>query len=149
MFLITQATYDEICAHGQDAYPHECCGLITAPWTPGTDVRDLAVDGNIRMPNSNTESPTNRYFIDPKLLLKAERELDDADRVMVGFYHSHPDHPARPSRFDLDHAAGPVYWYLIVSVHGGNKRDLTAWRLSPDESEFWPEEIRIIGPGGT
>ncbi len=146
MFFIHRDTYNAILRHTEAGYPHEACGLLSAPYTPGTEIKTLAVTGHVPMPNSNTESPHNRYFIEPKALLKAERELDDNDQAMVGFYHSHPDHPARPSATDLKFSAGPVYWYVIVSVHQGKKRDFTAWRLSPDEKEFWPEEVIIIDP---
>ena len=82
----------------------------------------------------------NRYLITPEQILKAEREARDEGLYVVGFFHSHPAHPALPSAFDLEHA-WPYYTYLIVSVERGRVADARAWRLAPDRSRFEPETL--------
>ena len=73
--------------------------------------------------------------------MKTERRASELGAELLGFYHSHPDHPARPSQYDLDHAL-PTFSYIIVSVRGGTPEDMTSWRLRDDRSAFDPEELQ-------
>ncbi|MCY7345858.1 MAG: M67 family metallopeptidase, partial [Pyrinomonadaceae bacterium] len=79
--------------------------------------------------------------ITPKDVMRAERYAREKKLDVVGYYHSHPDHPARPSQFDLDHAL-PVWSYIIVSIENGKAVDVRAWEMENDRSKFNEEEIR-------
>ena len=113
--------------HGREAYPHECCGALL-----GADNRVQAVHA---LPNLTTEGPRRRFRIDDRDYLLAEREATAAGLTLLGFYHSHPDHPAVPSQYDLDHA-WPTFVYPIVSVRAGEPDALRAWALRDDRSTF-------------
>lgn len=118
------------------AYPEEGCGVLLGRDRDGERevVRVRALD------NLRDDSRRNRYLIAPEQFLEAEREARAAGLDVVGFFHSHPDHPARPSGFDLEHA-WPYYSYLIVSVVGGKVADSRSWRLREDRSAFDPEAL--------
>jgi proteasome lid subunit RPN8/RPN11 len=126
-------------AHLTAAYPEEGCGVLLGRDHAGGRevVRVLGFD------NRREDSRANRYLIDPEQLLAAEREARAAGLDVVGIFHSHPDHPARPSGFDLDHA-WPYYSYLIVSVARGRVADQTSWRLREDRSGFDPETLDVV-----
>ena len=113
--------------HGRDAYPHECCGALL-----GEGDRVLATHP---LPNVTTEGPRRRFRIDDKDYLASERQAGAAGLSLLGFYHSHPDHPAVPSQYDLDHA-WPTFVYPNVSVMAGEAVDLRAWMLRDDRSAF-------------
>jgi len=102
------------------------------------------------------ENRHNRYLIPPEVILRTEREARAEGSDIIGYYHSHPDHPSKPSAFDREHA-WPGYSYLIVSVRGdgsaggGRARDERSWRLSNDRKRFDEEPIECLGrpaPGG-
>jgi proteasome lid subunit RPN8/RPN11 len=120
--------------HGEDTYPHECCGAMVGN---GRDVT-LAVP----LPNTTEEGPRRRFLVRPSDYQLAERRAREAGGELLGFYHSHPDHPARPSQFDLDHA-WPNLAYVIVSVAEGRARDMTVWWLREDRTRF--EEGNLNG----
>ena len=119
-------------AHGSDAYPNECCGALIG--RGGTVLETLA------LPNMTDEGPRTRFRVTPNDYRAAERRADELGAELLGFYHSHPDHPARPSQYDLDHA-WPFFSYVIVSVRDGVSGDMTAWRLREDRSAFDQEEL--------
>lgn len=113
--------------HGCETYPHECCGALL-----GADDHVAAV---FALPNVTTEGPRRRFRIDDRDYLQAERQASAAGLTLLGFYHSHPDHPAEPSQYDLDHA-WPTFAYPIVAIHQGQAVALRAWALRPDRSAF-------------
>ena len=119
-------------AHGSDAYPNECCGALIG--RGGTVLETLA------LPIMTDEGPRTRFRVTPNDYRAAERRADELGAELLGFYHSHPDHPARPSQYDLDHA-WPFFSYVIVSVRDGVSGDMTAWRLREDRSAFDQEEL--------
>jgi proteasome lid subunit RPN8/RPN11 len=136
---ITAELLDGIRAHGRATYPEECCGLLLGEADGmAKSVRDLRA-----MRNTREDSPKNRYLIDPRELLDAEREARARKLDIVGVYHSHPDHPARPSEFDREHAF-PWYSYIVVRVAAGEPGELTSWVLRDDRSAFDAEEIEIL-----
>jgi proteasome lid subunit RPN8/RPN11 len=114
-------------AHGRDTYPHECCGALL-----GEGDRVIATHP---LPNVTTEGPRRRFRIDDKDYLASERQASAAGLALLGFYHSHPDHPAEPSQYDLDHA-WPTFVYPIVSVMAGEAVALRAWMLRDDRTAF-------------
>ncbi len=126
-----------ITRHGEAAYPFEGCGLLLGRAEDGCKnvVRVLPVE-NTR----EAEARHNRYLIPPEAVLKAEQQAAREGLDIVGFFHSHPDHPERPSDFDREHA-WPWYSYLITAVHEGRAVKTAAWRLSDDRAAFTPEEL--------
>jgi proteasome lid subunit RPN8/RPN11 len=118
------------------AYPEEGCGVLLGRELGETRevVRVVTFD------NQCDESRRNRYLIAPEQFLAADRAARDEGLDVLGFYHSHPDHPARPSEFDRENA-WPWYSYVIVSVLQGRAADTTCWRLAEDRSRFEPEAL--------
>ena len=129
---------DQVRREGEQAYPSECCGAIAGP-----------VDGQKRavrlypMANRRTDDP-HRYLIEAEQLRSVERDARANNWEILGFYHSHPDHPAEPSAFDLEHA-WPNLSYVIVSVRQGRADVARSWRLRSDRSQFDEETLAVIG----
>jgi proteasome lid subunit RPN8/RPN11 len=94
----------------------------------------------VALPNTTEEGPRRRFLVRPSDYQMAERTAAELGGELLGFYHSHPDHPARPSQYDLDHA-WPFFSYVIVSVQNGESRDMTSWRLREDRSAFDQEDL--------
>jgi proteasome lid subunit RPN8/RPN11 len=92
------------------------------------------------LPNTTEEGPRRRFLVRPNDYQAAERRAAAEGLELLGFYHSHPDHPARPSQYDLDHA-WPVFSYVIISVAEGRPGDITSWRLADDRSAFSEEAL--------
>jgi proteasome lid subunit RPN8/RPN11 len=138
--LIQLATQhrDEIAAHGERDYPYECCGLLLGDFAEGGT---KAVSELYPISNAREEAAKrNRFLIRPEELMRGERHAQAKGLEVVGFYHSHPDHPAVPSQYDLEHA-WPVYSYIVVSISDGAAGDLRSWEMKPDRSQFVEEEI--------
>jgi len=142
---------EKIRAHGVETYPHECCGALLgrdSNAVPDSDrgANALASSREILqifpLVNRRDDSPRNRFSVTSEDVLEAEKAAREQGLEVVGWYHSHPDHPARPSEYDRDHA-WPWYSYIIVSVHKGAPQDMTSWRLNDDRSGFSPEEVEI------
>ena len=132
----------KIGAHGAADYPHECCGaLLGADAATGRVVRDL-----VPLSNRRDDSPRNRFAITAEDVRAAERAATERGLDLIGWYHSHPDHPARPSEFDREHA-WPWYSYIIVAVAAGAPGEMTSWRLTDDRARFEPEPIASTGAG--
>jgi len=129
---------EEIRAHGQRAYPHECCGAIL-----GRESEGLREALSLRqLPNRREDSPSNRFSLTAEDVLGAEQAAREQNLEVIGWYHSHPNHPARPSEYDREHA-WPWYSYVIVSVVNGVAVEMTSWRLADDRAVFSPEQIQI------
>ena len=139
---------EKIREHGIETYPYECCGALV-----GTDYDGLANDPNrgarkvsrevlslFPLVNRRDDSPRNRFAVTPDDVREAEKAASAQGLEVIGWYHSHPDHPAKPSDFDRDHA-WPWYSYIIVSVHTGVPQDMTSWRLKDDRSGYLEEKI--------
>jgi proteasome lid subunit RPN8/RPN11 len=120
----------EIRRHAGETYPNECCGALIAS--------NGAIVEAYRLPNTTAEGPRRRFRIGPDDYRLAEARARERRASLAGFYHSHPDHPARPSQHDLEHA-WPNLTYVIVAVQEGTPADLRSWRLLEDRSGF--EEI--------
>jgi proteasome lid subunit RPN8/RPN11 len=118
--------------HGRDTYPNECCGALLG--------RDGVVAETFALPNTTDEGPRRRFLVRPSDYRAAEARATAGGHELLGFYHSHPDHPARPSQYDLDHA-WPSFSYIIISVGDGEPGALTSWRLREDRSQFDPEDV--------
>jgi proteasome lid subunit RPN8/RPN11 len=123
---------EEIYAHAREAYPHECCGFMIG--TKGTPRQVRRVH---RLVNQRTDRAHDRYEIDPLDWIRVDKALQ-GDEQVIGIYHSHPDHPSKPSEFDREHAH-PYMSYLIVAVHGGQIESARSWELI--EEVFDEEEV--------
>jgi proteasome lid subunit RPN8/RPN11 len=129
---------DDIRRHGEAAYPAECCGaLVGLVRGDGKEVVRLAPAVNRR-----TDDP-HRYLIAPDDLRRLESEVRAAGLEVVGYYHSHPDHPAAPSAFDADHA-WPWYSYVIVRIDRGRGAGLTSWVLADDRPHMLSEPLDVF-----
>jgi proteasome lid subunit RPN8/RPN11 len=119
--------------HGIETYPDECCGALLGP-RQGEIVEAFA------LPNETSGERRRRFLIGPDEYRAAERRATETGQQLLGFYHSHPDHPAVPSAFDLEHA-WPNLSYIIVSVKKGQADELRSWRLKGDRSGYEEEQI--------
>lgn len=141
--------------HGAREYPSECCGVLLGS-AKGSEkvVRDVVPLRNLRhdperaqeilpLDQPGRESERNRFLIDPLEQLRVEKDARARGLEVLGYYHSHPDHPARPSEYDREHA-WPWYSYIIVSVNAGEAADLTSWSLVGDRTRF-EEEVLEFG----
>ena len=124
-------------AHARETYPEECCGFLLGR---EDGVRRIVTEGR-RARNEHPEMRTVRYTIDPRDVLRIDREFRGEVRHL-GFYHSHPDHPPRPSAFDLERA-WPWYAYLILAVVRGEPADATAWILDEPRA-FTEASLRLV-----
>jgi proteasome lid subunit RPN8/RPN11 len=140
MLLLSSELENNIRADGEAAYPNECCGIILGEISEdGTKSakRTMAVN------NSGEGSEQyHRFLITTEDMLNAEQEARAAKLEIIGFYHSHPDHPSAPSGYDKDHAL-PFYSYVIVSVDSGKAQLLTSWELSGDRIDFVQEAVSL------
>jgi proteasome lid subunit RPN8/RPN11 len=137
MSLLLRAAHTaQVHSHLCRSYPEEGCGVLLGRERDG--VRE--VERIFELDNRREDSRHNRYVISPEQFLRAEQEARAAGLDVLGFYHSHPDHPARPSAFDLEHG-WPWYSYVIASVEHGRVADLRSWRLRDDRSAFDPEPL--------
>jgi proteasome lid subunit RPN8/RPN11 len=142
---------ERIRRHGAETFPFECCGALLG--------RDSAFEENsdsnrqqfesprevlnlFPLVNRRDDSPRNRFAVTAEDVRDAEKTAKQHGLDVVGWYHSHPDHPARPSAFDREHA-WPWYSYVIVSVMSGAPAEMTSWRLNDDRQDYSPENIEI------
>jgi proteasome lid subunit RPN8/RPN11 len=138
MITLHREHEDEIRRQGEQEYPHECCGLLLGRTeTDGTKrVVEVYPVSNAR----EEEARHNRSLILPGEYLRGERHARARALDVLGNYHSHPDHPAVPSQFDLEHA-WPTWSYIIVSVREGKAVELRSWEMRDDRSRFDEEEL--------
>ncbi len=127
---------DEVAMHIQnhcrETYPNECCGALIGI--------DNVVGKCFSLPNTTEEGARRRFLVNPDDYRAVERRATKSGHELIGFYHSHPDHQARPSQYDLEHA-WPMFAYVIIAVENGEPGVMTSWRLREDRSAF--DEARI------
>jgi proteasome lid subunit RPN8/RPN11 len=131
--VLTDTVIAAIRDHGRQTYPNECCGALIG--------RDGQVTEAFALPNTTEEGPRRRFLVRPGDYRAAEAHATESGADLLGFYHSHPDHPAQPSQYDLDHA-WPFFSYVIISVREGEPREVRSWRLRDDRSQFDEEELK-------
>jgi proteasome lid subunit RPN8/RPN11 len=129
---IDKSAYDALRRHGEETYPHECCGVLLGEMNgDGRKVTSV-----VRCGNTRTDSPENRYHIDPRELVKIQRQGRERGEDIVGFYHSHPDHPPQWSQTDLAEAHWIGCSYVITSVEKGKAALTHSFELSgSDEND--------------
>lgn len=142
MLKISSKDYSEIRRHGEEAYPHECCGVLVGHMED--NVR--TVTSTARCGNTRTDSPQNRYHIDPKELVRIQRQARERNEDIIGFYHSHPDHPAQWSQTDLAEAHWIGCSYVITRVAAGKADVTNSFELTgTDEADkaFANEKVEV------
>jgi proteasome lid subunit RPN8/RPN11 len=140
---LRKVDFDELRRHGEETYPHECCGVLVGEAAAASKT----VLGVVRCGNTRIDSPQNRYNIDPRDLIRIQRESQLAGQEIVGFYHSHPDHPAQWSTTDLSDAHWLECSYVITSVEKGRAILTNSFLLlgEEDTKHFEHEEIQVDG----
>src|SRR2546429_6439065 len=128
MIEIADEHLSEIRAHGERDYPFECCGLLIGRFK---DDRKVVAETYAISTAREEEAKRNRFLIRPDELMRSEKYAREKNLDVVGFYHSHPDDRAVPSKYDLDHA-WPTYSYVVVSVTKGAATDLRSWEMEAD-----------------
>ena len=142
MLVIRKTEFDALRHHGEETYPHECCGVLLGSFQQD----DRAVEQVVRCGNTRDDRPQDRYHIDPKELIAIQRQATEQGLDIVGFYHSHPDHPARWSSTDLAEAHWLDCSYVITSVEKGAANRSNSFVLlgeGEDDKHFQTEEIKI------
>lgn len=135
MLVLSKQILDEICEHSREAYPEECCGILV-----GRDEgNQRVITAAYRAENVSKERRHERYLIDEKKLIEVVKSTRGSPVDVVGFYHSHPDYPSRPSGYDIETAAWPGYSYVIVSVSKDRIVSFQSW-VMPDEGDSFVEE---------
>lgn len=135
--VISSAVIVTMERHGERAYPHECCGALLA--VGGAIVDALPLDNTTQGPAAR------RFLVGPADYRRAEAWAASRHGTLAGFYHSHPDHPPRPSEHDLEHA-WPTFLYVIVSVIRGRAAGMRGWRLRDDRTAFEPGALQTWQP---
>jgi proteasome lid subunit RPN8/RPN11 len=139
---MNRAVYDALRAHGEETYPHECCGALLGRSTPD----GWQVEAAVRAGNTRTDSAHNRYHIAPAELVKIEREARRQGLSIAGFYHSHPDHPAQWSPTDFAEAHWLGSSYVITSVAQGKATVTNSFLLAgvaEEDKRFEQEAIQV------
>jgi|TARA_B100001146_G_C16082130_1_gene391149 proteasome lid subunit RPN8/RPN11 len=124
----------DIRRHGRESYPEECCGALIG--------RDGSVVEAMRLQNLMGEEARRHFLVGPVDYQVAEKRAIEMGGKLMGFYHSHPDHPARPSQNDLEQA-WPTFLYVILAVQNGKPGTMTSWRLREDRSAFEEQTVAV------
>lgn len=132
---------EQIRAHARESYPRECCGILIGV------LGDQALVWSARPANNLHRTRRDRYRFDPREILKADRLAEERGREVIGFYHSHPDHPATPSATDLEYA-WPGYVYLIAAVSAEGEVQVRAWCYDEGLRRFHEQPVCVIRPVG-
>jgi proteasome lid subunit RPN8/RPN11 len=139
--VLSAAQVKQIEAEGVAAYPNECCGAMLGKDVVEAGVTRRIVDRLEPLKNSFSENEQfHRFSLDARDLMRLEKTAGAAGLAVLGFYHSHPDHPARPSEYDRQHA-WPFYSYVIVAIAKKQPADMTSWQLDEATEQFQKEEI--------
>jgi len=139
MLKLSRKIETEIRQAGAEAYPNECCGILFGSEDgDGQTVKSLRPIVNAR----ESSEQYHRFLITAEEMMEAELEARKLGLDIVGFYHSHPDHPAEPSEYDRDHAL-PFYHYIILRVAQGKPEEMTDWRLRLSREAFDAENLEI------
>ena len=142
MLRIGKPEWERIRRHGEETYPHECCGVLVGEL--GSD-GIKSVQATVRCDNQRSDSLRNRYGIDPRDVVRIQREARERGQDIIGFYHSHPDHPARWSQTDLAEAHWTGCSYVITSIMDGIATQTNSFNLvgGEENKQFEDEEIQV------
>ncbi len=148
MLRISQQIYDAIRQHGEETWPHECCGVLLGHFSREDRATVNEVEDAVRATNTRTDSAHNRYHIAPQELVRIQRSSRARGFEIVGFYHSHPDHPAQWSPTDLAEAHWIGCSYVITAVERGAARQTNSFLLTgttEEDKAFADEPIQVTG----
>src|SRR5882762_2662437 len=145
MLTIDTQHLNQIRRHGERDYPFECCGLMLGHFEP--EGRKSVIETYSISNAREEEAKRNRFLIRPEELMRGEKYAREKGLDVVGFYHSHPDDRAVPSKYDHEHA-WPTYSYIVIAVEKGQATDLRSWEMQSDRSRFNEEEILTPSPLG-
>jgi proteasome lid subunit RPN8/RPN11 len=141
VLVLSDALRRRIESEGAAAYPNECCGILVGLDVGGGSEKRRIVDRLEAGTNVfEADEQYHRFSIDPRQQMMAERAAEAEGKVVLGFYHSHPDHPARPSEYDREHG-WPFYSYVIVAIAKGKPADMTSWVLDEKTNQFVAQPI--------
>src|SRR5271157_23057 len=147
MLKLYQSAYISLRQHGEETYPHECCGVLLGHFDDdGSGPVAKTVSRIARCGNTREDSPHNRYHIDPKELIRIQREGRERGEDIVGFYHSHPDHPAQWSPTDLAEAHWFGCSYVITAVEKGKAAVTNSFELTgsgEEDKRLVDEKIKV------
>lgn len=151
---LSSENWERIGQHGTATYPNECGGFLLGKEQDGRKrifevvaVQNVWEHSELNPYTVRAEDSTrNRFLVQPEDHLRIDREAREKGLDIVGFYHSHPDHPAKPSEFDRMHA-WPWYSYVILTVEKGVPGEITSWVLNEDHTQFLREEVRVSDGG--
>lgn len=136
MLTLNESQIEIMFAHAREGYPNEVCGIMIGKYNGDTketcQIRRAA--------NLNTTRAHDRFELDPKDIIAAEKQCREDGAEIIGFYHSHPDHPDEPSEFDRERA-WPMYSYVIASVTEGKEICFRSWVLNDETEQFEEEEV--------
>ena len=135
--LLSRQQYRRIEEEGVAAFPNECCGILY-----GRDIAEERIVQRLEAVKNNFDAGEryHRFSISPQTLMRAEKSAAERGQMVLGFYHSHPDHPARPSEYDREHG-WPFYSYVIVSIMARKPAAMTCWVLNEQTEQFDEQEI--------
>lgn len=148
MLRVSQPVFDALREHGEETYPQECCGVLLGRFASEGGQAVNEVEEAVRAGNTRTDSAHNRYNIAPQELVKIQRMGRERGLEIVGFYHSHPDHPAQWSPTDFAEAHWIGCSYVITAVEKGAARVTNSFRLAGEREEdkaFEDERIEVRG----
>lgn len=136
---ISRSVYEEILRHAKEAYPNECCGVLVGANYGG----ERKIFESHRATNVNTDRAHDRYIIDPNEFNLIDKMARSCSMDVMGFYHSHPDHPDKPSVTDREWGQ-TGYSYVIIAVQGGNDTSMRSWMIDEDNAPFTEEKIKVL-----
>jgi proteasome lid subunit RPN8/RPN11 len=147
MLKLSEPIYNALRKHGEETYPHECCGVLLGRSVQNADNLDInTVEDAVRAGNTRTDAAHNRYHIAPQELIKIQRQGRERGLDIVGFYHSHPDHPAQWSKTDFEEAHWLGCSYVITAVANGVAQQTNSFLLTgtnEDDKSFEDEAIQV------
>ena len=147
MLKLSESVYNTLREHGEETYPHECCGVLLGRSVQNADNLDInTVEDAVRAGNTRTDAAHNRYHIAPQELIKIQRQGRERGLDIVGFYHSHPDHPAQWSKTDFEEAHWLGCSYVITAVANGVAQQTNSFLLTgtnEDDKSFKDETIQV------
>lgn len=143
MLVIPESVARRIEEEGVAAYPNECCGLLIGRDLGDGDAAKRVVDRLVPMKNVfDPREQYHRFTIDDRAMQEASLAADKEGKALLGFYHSHPDHPARPSEYDRQHVPPWSFFsHVIVAIHQRKPADMTSWTMNEDTEQFEPQRI--------
>jgi len=140
MIILSKTHLSDIQTHGKDAYPNECCGAMLGTRNSQTQVKEVIQI--IRLENITADDKQRHFAITDKDYQQLEKQAESLGLTLLGFYHTHPDHPAKPSPTDLSYA-WPFFSYIILAVHSGKPKDINSFELDLDSRTFKSESLQI------